>query len=85
MSKLNPEVIKTLLEVSVRENLKAHTSVEYHYSGNNYRISVWKEGAVDGAILKMDAVKFSPWERLVISFQNYCKDLKKFVKRKVFS
>ena len=75
MSKrIESEIIRAALELSVKKALTDNVRVEYCKNSNNYKISVWKKGVADGIIRSADK-----WADMVKIFENYCSDLKKSV------
>ena len=78
-NKFSPEIIKAVLETSVKENLTENVKIDYSPDVNNYRISVWKKGISAGAIIRTKKQGISKWNHFMKSLEKYCCDLKKSV------
>lgn len=74
-----PEIIRMVLEMTVKENLTENVRVDYSSAASNYRISVWKKGISAGAVIRTEKQGISGWKNMVRTFENYCRDLKKSV------
>ncbi|MDE6707879.1 MAG: hypothetical protein K2K06_07580 [Oscillospiraceae bacterium] len=78
-NKFSSEIIKAVLETSVKENLTKNVKVEYNPDANNYRISIWKKGVSAGTIIRTKKQGIGKWNHMIKSFEKYCHDLKKSV------
>ena len=78
-NKFSSEIIKAVLETSVKENLTKNVKVEYNPDANNYRISIWKKGVSAGTIIRTKKQGISKWNHFMKSLERYCCDLKKSI------
>lgn len=78
-NRFTPELIKMVLEITVKENLTSNVKVEYDSKTRNYRVSIWKTGVAAGIIVRTQKETIRKWHKLIKSFENYCRDLKKSV------
>ncbi|MDE7094699.1 MAG: hypothetical protein K2O52_07290 [Oscillospiraceae bacterium] len=78
-NKIGSEIIKAVLETSVKENLTENVKIDYSPDANNYRISIWKKGVSAGTIIRTKKQGIGKWNHMIKSFEKYCHDLKKSV------
>ncbi|MDE6708347.1 MAG: hypothetical protein K2K06_09980 [Oscillospiraceae bacterium] len=78
-NKISSEIIKAVLEISVKENFTENVKVEYNPDVNNYKISVWKKGVSAGTIIRTKKQGISKWNHFMKSLERYCCDLKKSI------
>lgn len=76
--KLNSDIIKPLIETSLKQSYGDDMKVEYDELSNNYTIYVWKDGVALGATMSLES-DGSEWSNLVKVFENSCTEFKESV------
>ena len=75
---LSPDMIKSILEMSLKQSIE-NCRVDYEESSNNYIVYVWQDGVASGAILAASGGDKSSWDYMVKTFETTNSTLKESI------